>query len=79
MLSPAVPYLTVLACWVVYFCWSDINQTVLSLFLLVFAIPLVKLNVNLVVSICVVLNDYYILMVTQSVHMCRWPVVLKVD
>lgn len=50
MLSPAVPYLMVLACWVVYFHWSDINQTYLSLYLLVFAIPLVKLNVNLVVS-----------------------------
>lgn len=50
MLSPAVPYLMVLACWVVYFYWSDINQTYLSLYLLVFAVPLVKLNVNLVVS-----------------------------
>ena len=51
MLSPVVPYSMVLACWVVYFHWSDINQTYLSLYLLVFAIPLVKLNVNLVVSI----------------------------
>lgn len=50
MLSPAIPYLMVLACWIVYFHWSDINQTLLSLYLLVFAVPLVKLNVNLVVS-----------------------------
>ena len=52
MLSPAVPYLMVLTCWVVYFYWSDINQTLLSLYLLVFAVPLVKLNVNLVVRFC---------------------------
>ena len=51
MFSPAAPYLMVLASWVVYFYWSDINQTYLSLFLLVFPVPLVKLNINLVVSI----------------------------
>ena len=51
MLSPAIPYLMVLGCWIVYFYWSDINQTLLSLYVLVFAVPLVKLNINLVVSI----------------------------
>ena len=50
MLSPAVPYFMVLINWVAYCYWSDINQTHLSLYLMVFAIPLVKLNVNLVVS-----------------------------
>ena len=50
MLSPAVPYLIILINWIMYCYWSDINQTHLSLYLMVFAIPLVKLNVNLVVS-----------------------------
>ena len=58
MLSPAVPYLMVLINWIIYCYWSDINQTHLSLYLIVFAIPLVKLNINLVVSTYAILGCY---------------------